>query len=142
MDIKTNVDENFPVLNTQQQNSFDCPFIKEIRFENGIKKVKITLFKPIYLVVITFLILEIIEISLSVYFYFQGAIFAAVLLSTVLLPFIIVSLLFPIGINCQIDYNNANFTSRPFPVFPITYSCCETSICLYHISSFYLLKAM
>ena len=140
-DNNPNQDENIPVLNEEQnEDLLNCPFIKEISYTNGVKKVKITTLKAMYIPAIIFIALDVLEICLIYWFYTVDLLFIGILTICVVTIPLIVFLFIPIGINCEVNYNSANFTYRAFPVFPITYCCSEKSISFNEINNFYLFK--
>ena len=136
----TNQDQNFLVQDDQQNlSNFQC--IKVISYENGVRNVKIVVWKGMYCAIVIFIILEIVEIILSLVFYFLlNLTFTAIALGCCLLPTFLIFLFIPIGINCQFDYNNSNFSCQPFPVFPVTYSFLKTSMSFNEINYFFIFK--
>ena len=142
--MTNNINQNQNLLvgdDQQNQNLSNCPYIKEISYENGVRNVKIVVWKSMYWAIVIFLVLEIIEIIISLFFYFSlGLTFTAIGLACCLLPIFIIFLLIPIGINCQIDYNSSNFTCQPFPTIPITYNFLKTSMSFNEINYFFIFK--
>ena len=137
----SNNDQNeyVPVSNDQQDLS-NFPYVKEISNIDGIKKTKVIAWKSMYIGVLVLFIVDLFEGFLAYYFYTEGQLIIGILIMCPVTIVLIIFLFIPIGINCQIDYNSSNFTSEPFPVFPITYSCFKTSISFNEINNFYLFK--
>lgn len=131
-------------LNAQIDPTITCDLIIPIKNENGIRTSKIYVWKGIVISLIIFLVIEIIDVAISIFLLPNEEAFFPVklVLCLILVPIFIPFLFVPIGIVCTFDYNNELFSCYRYTAVPfLNYkSCLEYKISLREIDNFFVYK--
>ena len=115
------------------------PYIKEIKYAGGIRKIKIKTSKAYLIGIIILLCSEAVFLIIGLTVFSDDKPMK-IMFCTIQLPFILMFAFIPANATCEYDYATKTFSSYVTPVIPIPFGCFSTKINFSDISGFYLQK--
>ena len=129
----SNIDDLNPI------NDMDSIYITEISYKRGVRTIKITAFKNIYVILFILLIIQILD-TVTAFTILREILFLKILFLFAITPFILFFLFLPINGICKYDYIHNTFTSYATSIIPIPCKCFYNKIYFQDINFFYLFK--